>query len=232
MRLTTLNLFGYDDWGTRYAPLINFYKKTAPDIAFFQEVVYLPEVALRNQVQTLNLALNYPYEVSTVSRLQVGVDYPVFREGLAVLSRHPIVRSETLVLKQAKGDEHNRIIQLLDIDVKETLTLFAHVHFSITDITDFATAQLEETIQILRSREEQRIIIGDFNLSFLEDSRALWGDEYIATTDTPYLSYPSMNKRTDYALIPKSFTLGKVNIGDDSLSDHTPLTIEVTSSAQ
>lgn len=158
----------------------------------------------------------------------MGRERPVYREGLASLSRAPIVRSDTLSLTRADGDEHQRIVQLLDIYLDEQIIKLANVHFSVTDTTDFATPHLQELLDILASRGEQRIIVGDFNLNDLDASAALWQADYVASTQFDYLSYPSMNKRNDYYLVPKSYTLDGVTTSGDDLSDHRGLTATIS----
>lgn len=227
MKITTLNLQGFDNWEERQTAIIDHLTSESPDVVLFQEVVYLPAISPYNQAQLLNDTLGYPYEQSAVTRLQVGVDYPVYREGLAAISRYPIVRSETLVLQQDKNDEHQRIVQLLDLYVDDQVVKLAHVHFSITDVVDYATPQLKETLDLLASRDEQRIMAGDFNLNDLDVSVALWGDEYIASTKYEYISYPSMNKRNDYFLLPKSHAFSGLHTSGDDLSDHRAITATI-----
>ena len=228
MKITTLNLQGFDHWDTREAAIITHLTQELPDVVLFQEAVYLPDISPYNQVQLLNGSLHFPYQQSVISRLQVGVDHPVYREGLAALSRHPIVSSDTIVLKQAEGDAHQRIVQLLDIYVDEQVVPIANVHFSITDDFDFATPHLEELLDILASRGEQRIIMGDFNLNNLDASAELWQADYAASTAFDYISYPSMDKRNDYALVPKSYSLDAVSVSGDDLSDHRALTAQLS----
>lgn len=224
----TLNLQGFDDWNVRRPAILSHIKQEKPDIIFFQEVVFLPEVSLLNQAQELNQHLGYLSEHSVVSRLQVGLHYPTYREGLATICRFPIIKTDTIVLKKDPLDEHQRIIQFIDVMVKNVIVKFANVHFSLTDTTDFATAQLEEAIAIIKSRDEERIIIGDFNINDLDASAAIWQDTYRATTEFEYVSYPGMSKRNDYALIPKSSTFTSLSVSDDTLSDHRALTVDVT----
>ena len=226
MKLTTLNLQGFHDWQNRKPEILKYLKETDPDIILFQEVVFIPEISYYNQVQLLNTELEYPYEHSSITRLQVGLEYPVYREGLAMLSKYPVTKSDTIILKQEKGDEHNRIVQLIDIRVGERIVKFANIHFSITDFTDFATAHLVETVEIIKDRKEQRIIAGDFNIDFLEDFSTIWGDDYVASTKIPYISYPSMNKRNDYVLLPKPDDFTSLSLSNDALSDHRALTVE------
>jgi endonuclease/exonuclease/phosphatase family metal-dependent hydrolase len=225
LTLTSLNLQGFDDWETRSPLIINYLKQTDADVVVFQEAVFLPSVSPHNQAQLLNQDLNYPYEISTISRLQKSHDFPVYREGLALISKYHIRSSDTLILKKADGDEHNRILQLIDVWAGDQIIRIAHVHFSITDYVDYATPHLEETLAILASRNEKRILIGDFNLTHLEESHHLWGDSYKASTEVDYITYPSMNKRTDYALIPKDYEFTSITVSEDGLSDHRALTV-------
>ena len=228
MKITTLNLFGVDNWQERQPRIIEYIKKTDPDIVFFQEVVYITEVSQYNQVQLLNQDLGYMSEHSSVTRLQVGRIYPVYREGLAFISKLPITKTDTLVLKKAALDEHNRIVQFIDVVIDNELVKFAHVHFSITDVIDFATAHLQEVLEILEARGERRIIIGDFNLDNLDSTKSLWEENYHASTEFDYMSFPSMSKSIDYVLIPKTYEFNIIILSDDTLSDHRAVTADIS----
>lgn len=230
LTITSLNLQGFEHWDERHPHILEYLAKVNPDVVFFQETVFLPSVSPHNQAQLLNQTLGYPFEVSTISRLQVGVEYPIYREGLALLSKYPITSSDTLTLKQAEGDELNRILQLIDIAIDGKIVRFGNVHFSITDIVDYATPHLQETLDILRSRNEKRVLIGDFNLTYLEDSEKIWGAEYKASTEVPYITYPHWHegpKRTDYALIPNEYSFDSIEVSEDGLSDHRALTVVI-----
>ena len=225
MKITSLNLQGFEHWEERKPNILAYLRQEAPDVVLFQEVVYLPEISAHNPAELLNAELGYQYENCTISRLQVGLEHPVYREGLAAISRHPILKTDTIVLKQDERDAHQRIVQLLDIMINHHVVKIANVHFSITDDFDFATPQLIELLDILQARGENRIIVGDFNLDRLEDSAELWQDRYRASTVFPYLSFPSWNKRNDYFLIPKSYEFSDFGTsGDAHLSDHTAIT--------
>lgn len=228
MKLTTLNLQGFTDWQQREPKIVEYLKQISSDAIFFQEAVFLPEVSPYNQAQLVNKSLGYLFEHSAITRLQVGEEYPTYREGLTVLSKTPVVKTDTIILKKVPADEHNRIVQLIDIFIDNRTIKFANVHFSITDLADFATAHLQETLDILEARGETRIIIGDFNLSTLEGSKAFWNDTYVSSEKTPYITYPSMNKRTDYVLLPKEYSFKDIRVSDDSLSDHRALTVVIT----
>ena len=230
MKLTTFNLQGFTNWGQRKSDIIEYLKATDPDVILFQEVVFIPDISPFNQVQLLNQALGYPYEHSAVTRLQPSTEYRTFREGLSVLSKYPVTKTDTIVLKKEFDDEHHRIIQLIDLVVGDTMILLANVHFSLTDDTDFATAHLKETLEIINEKDEERIIAGDFNIDHLEQLSAIWGEHYEASTKIPYISYPAMSKRNDYILVPKPFVFGELSTSGDKLSDHRAVTVEIDTS--
>ena len=227
MKLTTLNLQGFTDWQHRETEIIEYLKTTDPDVIVFQEVVFIPTISPFNQVQLLNQKLGYAYEHDAVTRLQPSHEYETFREGLSVLSKHPILKTDTIVLKKAAGDEHNRIVQLIDLQINGHIVKIANVHFSLTDFTDYATAHLVETLDIIASQGEERIIAGDFNIDHLETLSEIWQERYDASTKIPYISFPSQNKRNDYVLVPKDYEFIDVSTSSDQLSDHRAVTVKI-----
>lgn len=233
MRLTSLNIQGFDNWDDRKESIIRYINQEDPDVIFFQEVVYIPELSPFTPVELLNQSLEYPYQINSISRLQVGLQYPVYREGLSILSKYPIVKSDVLALKKDDNDEHNRILQLADLKVDDEIIKVGNIHFSITDNQDFATPQLQEVIEIVKSRQEKRILMGDFNLSDLQESAPIWQDSYLSSSVTPYVTYPSWHegpKRVDYALIPTEYRYTSITTSEDGLSDHRALTISIEKS--
>jgi endonuclease/exonuclease/phosphatase family metal-dependent hydrolase len=195
----------------------------------FQEVVFLPTISPYNQVQLLNTELEYPQQHSVITRLQASTKYDTYREGLAVLSKYPVMATDTIVLKQSPNDEHNRIVQLVDVVVDGQTIKLANVHFSLTDTIDFATAHLRETLEILAARGEERIVAGDFNLSHLEELSDMWADTYRASTEQDYITFPKTNKRIDYFLIPKAYSFDSISTSEGAvLSDHQAVTVDIT----
>lgn len=229
MILTTLNLQGFIDWEARKPAILEYLRAIDPDIIFFQEVVFIPDVSPYNQAQLLNQELGYTYEQSVITRLQPSPLYQTFREGLAVLSKYPIVTTDTIILKQLPGDEHNRIIQCVDIKKNDVIVKCANIHFSISDTVDYATPHFEETLSFFYSHNEERIIAGDFNLTDLSYSSEIWQDRYTPSSDVPYISFPEENKRIDYILAPKNYSIDSVSTSPDGLSDHRAVTAVISS---
>ena len=174
MKITTLNLRGFFDWSDREENIVNYLKEAQSDVIFFQEAVYLPSESNYSQPSLLNQKLRYGYEHVSIPRLQDSPHYPEYREGLAVISNHPIVKSEVLTLKKQPTDEHQRIVQFIDVFTKGRIEKFVNLHLSLSD--EFSRPQLEELLGILKSRDEKRIITGDFNMEKLEAHEDLWKD--------------------------------------------------------
>lgn len=224
--VSSLNVQGFSDWDNRKANIIDYLTMTSPDVVLFQEVTFLPQIAAHNQVGLLNKALAYPFENTAVTRLQDSPHYENYREGLGVVSKWPITKSETIILKQQSDDEHQRIVQLIDILCDGSLVKFANVHFSISDNNEnFPREHLYELLSILETRNETRIIGGDFNMNSIDLHADLWQDSYISSSVTPYVTYPAMNKRVDYFLLPKEYAFLDIATSPDGLSDHRGLTV-------
>ena len=235
MKLTfgSLNVQSFSDWETRQPALINYFERTSPDVILFQEVTFLPAISPYTQVTLLNQSLHYPYEATHVTRLQDSHEYETYREGLGILSKWPILKSETLILKQQAHDEHQRIVQLIDLQCNKKIVRLAHVHFSISDTDEnLPREHLYELLEILTARGETRIIGGDFNMNDIDLHADLWQDDYISSSTTPYISYPPMNKRVDYFLLPKSYDFLNVDVSQDGLSDHRALEVAITDTTQ
>jgi endonuclease/exonuclease/phosphatase family metal-dependent hydrolase len=226
MRVTSLNLRGFFDWQAR-APRIEAYLRQAdPDVILFQEVVFLPEVSAFTPADLLNRRLQYPYHHGSVTRLQQGRQYPVYREGLAMLSRLPVPTTEALVLRHEQGDPHQRIVQLLDVREDGHLWRFADVHLSVKD--EFAIHHLKELLGILEARGERRILGGDFNVNHLERHAALWRGRAVLTSEVQqYVSHPGTDENDDYFLVPDGFGIGRIQLSGDELSDHRAVTVDL-----
>lgn len=228
MKITfsSLNVQAFTNWDNRKTNITDYLQKVSPDIALFQEVTFLPQINAENQVSLLNKTLKYPYENTAITRLQASPHFENYREGLGIISKWPILKSETIILKQNKTDEHQRIVQLVDILHDETVVKFAHVHFSISDFDEnLPRDHLKELLEILASRGETRIIGGDFNMSNVDLHADLWQENYVSSSTTPYITFPLENKRVDYFLLPKECNFLSITTSTDGLSDHRALTV-------
>ena len=181
---------------------------------------------LLNQAVAINdlLSVPYPYINSTISRFyrpSVGDSY---REGLAILSRHPIRNIEVIALNQTSDDKHTRIIQITDIIFNETVVNICNVHFSNNH---HSVEQLSETLSIIKSLSSKTIISGDFNIPNLSEFQRLYSKDFSASNQIKqYVSFPSKSETLDYVLIPKTMKYTKFDVFP-GLSDHSSLCFSV-----
>lgn len=224
MKVTTLNLQGFVDWETREPAIVTYLKDTDSDVIFFQEVVFIPEIAPYSSAVLLNQKLTYPYQQVVVSRLQESHTYKTYREGLAVVSKYPITLTETLVLKQDEHDHLQRIVQLFDVEKDGVIIKFANIHFAQNP--ELAYDNLEELLEILEARKERRIITGDFNMPDLKHI-PLWQKHYNASVSDYYISFPGNNNRIDFVLTPKPQTTKNIVLSPDGISDHRAITVDI-----
>lgn len=227
MKLVSLNLCGYSDWKDREDKIVIFLNNANADIVYLQEIKFDINETSTNQASYLNSLLDKPYKYSNTSvtkfyRPSIGEP---FREGLATLSRYPIINAENLALTQAEDDKHVRIIQNIDLDNENTTIKISNVHFSNNT---HSTEQLKEVLAILDSRNESRIIMGDFNIFSLNQSKELYGEKYKCSADfTKYVSYPPKEQTLDYMLLPHSYDFLSVSV-QDGLSDHNALIVDIS----
>ncbi|MES2630820.1 MAG: endonuclease/exonuclease/phosphatase family protein [Patescibacteria group bacterium] len=226
MKITSLNLAGYKNWADREPLILEYLNGTQPDIIFFQEVKFNPNVSILNEASLINSKLNIPYDhtQSAISRIYMTSEGEESREGLSVLSNHPIINSEILVLRKRDDDKHTRIVQFVDIHIGGEIQKFANVHFSNNDYSD---EQLEEALDVIKNRGEKRIIVGDFNIANLNTVSHLFADDYTSSISTGnYISFPSEGATFDYVLIPNEYEFNAFGI-KENLSDHNALTFEI-----
>lgn len=181
---------------------------------------------MQSQSKYLNGLLDRPYTHSqtSVSRIYQSSDGSQQREGLAALSRHPIIDSEVIVLAKRPDDKHTRIIQNISVLIDGKITNFTNVHFSNNQ---YSIEQLTETLEIIKARNEPGVILGDFNIQDIQAHSNVFASSYTVSTEfTPYISFPSESATFDYVLLPKQYQYISLNV-TEGLSDHNALTTEL-----
>lgn len=225
MRVISLNLAGYKNWLERETQIISYLEAANSDLVFFQEVKFNREFSSQTQSKYLNSKLQVPYEYThaCVSRYYVQSDGTESREGLAVLSRYPIVDSEVIVLTKQLDDKHTRIIQKVTILIDGHTVTFTNVHFSNNQ---YSVEQLAETLHILKEANATSVVLGDFNIFDIKALADLYTDNYRVSIDfSPYVSFPSENATLDYVLIPRDYAFTSLSVGE-GLSDHNALVFD------
>lgn len=226
LKIVSLNLAGFKDWELRKQKITDFIVEEDPDVLFLQEVKFDPSQSSYGQSLLLNQSLPHPFPFTqtTISKFYQPSNGDAFREGLAVLSKFPIISSEILVLTKQADDKHPRIVQNIDIETDGHRILLANIHLSNNK---YSVDQLREFIGILKSRGERRIIAGDFNIFELEDNNSIYSDEYMSSVAfKKYKSFPSEALTLDYVLLPKNVAFSSLETRE-GLSDHSALVFMV-----
>ena len=242
VKILSLNLCNYHNFGGRKIKIIDFIKKNNPDVVAMQEV--RDDLKFNkegdNQAKQLNEHLKYPYmsfvKTMDVNKVNKTPKLPKRVEGLAILSKLPILKSEKKILKKHPKDKFTRAIMHVKVMSKKPIDIL-NVHFSPG--IKFAKLHFIETLKF--SKKIKPIIIGDFNIPDKGIVRKLSSDYNISIDVKDYLSYcprASVKKdkvhntkpcTLDYILIPKKSKFKSFDSIDKNLSDHSALIAEIIS---
>lgn len=243
IKVLSLNLCNYHNFEERKSRIVNFIKKISPDIVAFQEV----RDDLRynsigdNQAKQINRYLNYPYldfvETMNINQVKNMPNEPACTEGLAILSKLPILKTAKKILKKQPNDKFTRAIMHVRLMSDKTIDIL-NVHFSPG--MQFAKLHLEETLKFSRALGTNQVILGDFNMPNPEIIKEMAHDYHVSTDVKEYISYcPKENIKKDkvhnpkpctldYILIPKNHRFKYFNCIDEDLSDHSALIAEIS----
>ena len=229
LKLLSINLAGYRNWGSRVKNIINLINSVSPDLVLLQEVIYDSRISAYSQSIYINQLLNEPFKnsMTDVSRFYVPSVGEPYREGLAILSKYPLENGEVLSLRKEIDDEHTRIVQNVDVKYGDSIVQLSNVHFSNNK---YSADQLSELLAILASRGEERIIVGDFNIFDIERLKSTYEEKYAVSTEfTKYVSYLPEHKTIDYMLLPREYSFAHIKTYEN-VSDHAAIlyTIHVT----
>ncbi|HEX9679213.1 MAG TPA: endonuclease/exonuclease/phosphatase family protein [Candidatus Saccharimonadales bacterium] len=226
MKIVSLNIGGNNDFASRLESITGYLSRSSPDVTCLQEVMLQEDASPYSQARQINNVLNFPHITELITRYYVTSKGDAYKEGLAIISKHPLSNVEGFTHVKMPDDKHQRIALLAEVETDSGTIRLANAHFSNNE---YSRMQLSELTDLLSARHEQRIIIGDFNMS-PEDVSQLAGDGYQSSRDfKEYVSYPSKSETLDYALVPNGFSYKSVSADDTQLSDHAPLTVEISS---
>lgn len=223
LSLFTLNLWRYYDFEKRLPNIISSLQKYQPDIIFFQETQIDPSHSPFSQIEQIKkqiLSHQFSFQ-STIylKKSQRGktLETPV-HHGMAVLSKYPIINGFEYYVAPNQNENEPRSILCLDIEKDNQILKLANIHLANQE--DWAKKQLREFLNYIHSRNEQRIMAGDFNLYNLKNYQKLLQGYEISNIFKPYISYPKDNWCLDYILIPNTYSFQTLEIDNTYLSDH------------
>ncbi len=229
--LFTLNLWRYYDFDLRFPKIIRELKEKQPDVIFLQEVQIDKTKSPFSQVELIKKELSeYIYSLHSTIYLKTNqrnekLVVPI-QHGMAVLSKYPIVNSFEYYLPLQEGNEEPRSILCCDIDINGVVRKFANIHF--TNNEEMAKDQIGDFLGFIKSRNEERIMVGDFNMFHLYEYKSLLKGYKLSYDYKKYISYPKDNGTLDYILIPESCEFESLELINEDLSDHKGIFIKIS----
>ncbi len=233
LKIISLNIWRYYEWSERKSLLIEYIKNKDPDIIFLQETIYDPAISLVNQTQEINDILNYPYCLFSSTGLKYSqrwkaLDFPI-QIWQWIISKYKISNIENIFLQKHTLDKENRLLQNVSIWNKNEEIMFSNVHFSNNDL--WAESHLTQTLALFEERQEDRILLWDFNIKNLSNYSDRYKEQYNCSSDLfEYESYSNKHESLDYVLLPKKFTFESFECIDNGISDHSPVYFEIKNS--
>ncbi len=163
VRVLTLNLWNLNEpLEARSAALVSGIKQLKPDIVCFQEVSPHPRLG---RVQSEIIAEQWGFAHHAYS---FSGRWGKREEGLAILSRQPIIRSVRVVLPEFPGDMPRQVfLSELNFESRRILVANTHLAFAVHMTRERSSQAAVVAAAIKNYRDEFRtpsvVICGDFN---------------------------------------------------------------------
>lgn len=225
LKIMTLNLWRYYEWGERKNNITSLIENEKPDIIALQEVQTNLSFSSMPQSDYLADEINYKYRVFSPTSEKVNQINKVGNmesrasHGLAIISTYPIISSESYFLKRQSTDKETRSVLFCKIETNQGVVDVCNVHFSNND--KFADFQLKELIDLCKEKDLKPVILGDFNLFSLDQYKNNYLMGYTVSTDIEkYMSYPKDNGTLDYIISPNAYMIKKIFCSNSYVSDH------------
>lgn len=245
MKIITFNIAGRSNFGrdfnARLEQIATFLDKEQADIVCMQEVPFLEHESVADKI---NKRMLTPYKYS-VSQMCEKYTHDKFSEGfakkwkagliehfdeytsdgLAILSKIPFAKCNTIVLKPVPADERGRpdfrvrIAQIAELESGFTLTN-THLasnnnsHIQLAELIDYQTTDA---------------ITGDFNMfaDSMHSHKDIWQDSYVQSLDfEQYISFPDEQVTLDHMLLKPKFKFTSIRTVE-GLSDHSAVIFEI-----
>lgn len=229
----TLNLWGYADWGARKDGVLKLVTRAHADIIALQEVQTNLSFSCSPQSDFVASHTNYPYFIFAPSHKKVA-QFDTHSErsqtashGLAILSKHPIISSESYFLDPQPSHPEPCTVLFCKVEIDGRPIDICNVHFGNNDVV--SDLQIRELVALCEARKIHPIILGDFNnFDLSRYNNNILKDYAISTDITPYTSMPRNNGTLDYILAPKEFKIDSVTCPEEYVSDHRAVIAELT----
>jgi endonuclease/exonuclease/phosphatase family metal-dependent hydrolase len=235
LRCLTLNLWGAEPpLEARMNLIAEGIRALAPDVVALQEVCVFPD--LPNQAETLARATGLSHVFAPAVAFRGG------QEGLAILSRPPVLSHESRVLPHATAQERRILLTAgLIVGDRTVWVHVTHLNYRLTHGRQREDQLLAIDDQVAaRKASEPQILMGDFNarpesdeirwlcgLTTLRERRTMYQDAWarfhpgdpgwtwaVANPYTQALNFLQPNRRLDYIFVTPERRDGRGRILD------------------
>ena len=240
-KVMTLNLWGYHDWNTpkaswdqRLANIFELAKQERPDVIALQEVLTNHAFSDWPQSDLIANQAGYKYRVNAPtlarnnSRDREGNRTQRAPHGQAVISKYPIVTSESYFVRLYPEYPEECSVLFCKIDTPDGAVDLCDVHFANSDI---AYKHLDQLLDLVAARNVRPIILGDFNiynLAAYKQKNTLLQEYTLSSELAEYISYPDDKDTLDYIIAPsESIKLSNILCPNTYVSDHRALLADI-----
>lgn len=241
MKIISLNMAGRNNFGGdfdgRMKDISVFLDREQADVVCLQEVTFNRGQSLAEKANDM-MSNSYPSVLAQMSenctfdrfgdrfrkKWDAGLvehDGGYVSDGMAILSREPVMKSSSIILKPAPVAEDGRPdyrVRLAQIVRLESGLSLANVHFASNGN---AYVQLQELLGYV----VPDVVVGDYNIHTwdLKKHSDIWDAKYQESTDfRDYVSFPKENATFDHMLLGRGWEFEKIE-KYDGVSDHSAM---------
>lgn len=244
-KIISLNMAGRsnfgEDFSARMGSIAKFLDNMQADIVCLQEATFNKGECIAEKINSQMVNM-YPFVLAQMSekysfdkfserfkkKWESGLiehDGDYVTDGMAILSKEPIVNSSSIIMSPAPIGEDGRPdyrVRLVQVVRLESGLSLANVHFSSNGNAYF---QLQELLDCV----SPNVVVGDFNIHTwdLKKHSNIWDSKYQESTDfRDYISFPNENATFDHMLLGRSYRFETIN-QFDGISDHSAMVFEI-----
>lgn len=210
----------------------DFLKKSDADIIGLQEV--MDDDPKRDVISFLK-NLGYKYVFAPIEKpwgTEVSGEKPkIFRDGPAVFSKYPVLKTQTYSLSKVD----TRVAARADILVNDKAFHIFSTHLIHTHQKESEVQKEQITNLIKNLQSEKTIVMGDFNAtpesSIMQMMKKILVDSDLSSTPTwsvypkgcAYCNPQKIDTRLDYTFVSKDIKILSSKVEQSKASDHLPI---------
>lgn len=205
-----------------FSVLANDIKDKDLDIVGLQEVdVRVPRSGNKNSIRLLSEASGLRY-YAFFKAINIG---PFGEYGVAVLSKYPIVSTDSTLLPSATYEQRVLGHAVIDVDGTQINFFVSHLSYENDEVRKEQFAKINEVV----NQYDDFVLTADFNTTQFQEYTAIQGSDMVNNAKRFLVTFPSSKSSIDNIVFSKScWTFGKAETLTLNHSDHYMLFAEGT----